>query len=163
MLTKLDSALNQEWLYVQGLSAYGTSEGAKKAWDTRGRGNNKAPLKKDVRKLVKGDAGQLVVRYKKFGKKIESLSLKLEKGEVVQSTAGKFLHFLKHVGEWIESFGNLKELAKVVADTAGVVFVAMNTYGHVAARLHSALAWAYAQLAPVMHHVIQTASMSMGG
>lgn len=131
------------------LRATGTSEGAKKAWDTRGRGKNaKAKTAKPSAKQVK----QAIGLYAALGTAIAGIHHKLEHPEEVKSVAGKFLHLLKSVGSWIEAGSAL----------AGV-HSAINAVMHSAAASHvlvNSLMWAHQQLLPVMGHIASSMNFS---
>lgn len=132
----------------------GTSEGARKAWDTRGRGRkprNPTLAKEsgavDLKKLQE-ERQKLVSRYEQLGARITRMEKKLASGDEVQNLAGKFLHFLKALGEWIEPYKNLKDLVL----TAGLAVWGALHEAHVhAAKLQSLLSWAHSHVAVAVH------------
>lgn len=137
------------------LNAVGTADGAKKGWDTRGRGRKAvetAPKKVSSmeKSMENPERGALLIehanlkkQYEAFGRQIDALGRKLENPEAVKSVAGKFLHFLKNLGDWGRAAADIRDLALTAA---GVVYAAMHVS---AASVHGALMWALIHVGPV--------------
>lgn len=157
-MQQVNEGLAIEWLRAQGIMAYGTSEGAKKGWDSRGRDRaQKAPAPRPGRMThaqMVSEHKKLVKQYKNLGERIDSYSKRMSESSDVKSTAVKFLHFLKKIGDWATSYHELLNVTSV----AGVaVMTAMNTHSHV---LASVLGWAYAHVAVVMNSINAMVSSS---
>jgi hypothetical protein len=130
------------------MQSAGTSEGAKKAWDTRGRGKKaKAKSKPDAKQIRK-----IAATYVGLGTAIAALHEKLAHPEKIQSTAGKLLHLMKEVGAWVEAGTAL----------AGISEVLHRVVSHVAnsPMLLDGLSWAHQHLAPVITQLMSQASMN---
>jgi hypothetical protein len=139
------------------IRAYGTSEGAKKAWDTRGRGKA-AVAKKPVARTAK-NRYKLIKQYKALGRQIEKIGAKLEDIHEVKSTAGKLMHFLRSLGDWIEPFVNLKDL--VIAAGVALWGIMHEVNAHATA-VHSVMSWAMAHITPVIQHIHNATASVLG-
>ena len=148
-MVQVNQGLAMDWLRLQGLEAYGTSAGVKKAWDSRGRGRTKKALspRKMSNKQMVTEHKRLLTQYKTLGQRIDHLSKKMADASEVKGTAWKFLHLMKHAGEWVTAF---KDLVEVTAVAGTAVYAAMNAQSHV---LTSVLSWAYAHSAVVMNYL----------
>jgi hypothetical protein len=128
------------------LRAAGTSEGVKKAWDTRGR-SGKTKTTKPTPKQVK----QAVGLYAALGVAITTAHHKLEHPEEVKSIAGKFFHLLKSVGTWIEAGSALAGIHSAISSVvhSGTSHLVLDT-----------LSWAHQQMLPIMGHLASSMNFS---
>jgi hypothetical protein len=150
----------QDYMAIEALAirAYGTSEGATKAWDTRGRGRLAKVTKKKPVTRTAASRTNLLKQYKSLGRQLEKVGAKLEDIKEVKSTAGKMMHFLKSIGEWIEPFTNLKDLVIAAGVTLWGVMHEVNAHAH---GLHSVMLWVMTHIQPVVNH-LNSAKASMG-
>lgn len=161
MVVTINAAINRENLHVNSLDAYGTSEGAKKGWDSRGRGRTKkTPHPKSWWKNQAGyvaevsptaviaERKRLAARYKELGKILDKAGKKVEHIENVKSIGWKLMHFMKSIGDWVESFSSLKDTVMVASLAVWGVLHEANVH---IAKMHAMFQWAYAHIAPVVH------------
>lgn len=153
--------------------AYGTSEGASKGWDTRGRGRKAKPTSSNRARIAApqghnlrilpvetlGDkhtmGKRLINDYKKLGDVIVAKHKKLEDIEAVKSTWAKMLHFLRSLGEWHDAWGNVRDL---IRESVEAIFIVGGLY-HVPT-IHKALLFAYHHVAPAVQAMATTIGAS---
>lgn len=135
--------------------AGGTSEGAKKAWDTRGRGKKAAAKSttKSTKPPTPKQAEQAKTLYDALGAAIVMAHHKMEKIEHTKSITGKMLHLLKSVGGWLEA-------GSALAGIHAVVHGALHSAIAHGPTVMNTLGWAHQHLAPVMQHIAALAGMS---
>lgn len=133
------------------MKAYGTSEGARKAWDTRGRGRKAAAAKPTPKQ-----AEQAKTLYEALGNVITRAHKKLDMGEHMKdadTVAKKTFHLMKTVGSWLEA-------GSAIAGMHELIHRAVQHSSQVGPEFWNTLAWAHQHLAPVIQHVVSLAGIA---
>lgn len=158
---------------VEEIEAAGTSEGAQKGWDSRGRGRNKPQAKSKPHqatptKLTK--PSKKIAAWAKAGydtlKNDDKIIEKLEKSDTstnrakVKQIGLKTTWFAKRLGDLTQSFEGFRDMLEIihkVVETLVKAVVGVGGVHEIAVAVHHASV----ALGPVVHHLITTAgSMS---
>jgi len=153
--------------------AEGTSEGAVKGWDTRGRGRKvteggtlqRYPFMKswhyetNIGKMTKAQrfkyAEELKGEYLALSTRMQHASDKLEDPKKVKSDAGRWLHFWKRVAEWHDAYANTRDLAKELRDLAVSAYVVLEFGIHAKSvpMIYHAIHWGMVHALPAVANI----------
>lgn len=155
----------ESFLQVRELSAAGTSEGAQKGWDTRGRGKKpqqtttKPVTTQPTKAPTKAIADKMAKIYHDVEEDKNTIQ-KIHEAAGIKQIVGKHLWFAKRVGDYAQSgYGTAQLVKDAVGMLSAIVLAAQTTAAHA---VH-AIGWVHQHLGPLFHHITSTLHFSGEG